>query len=125
MDIRAIRAALAEVFTGEGYRVYDVLPEVGELPLVAVSWPDRVRYNTTLIGGTTIDMVVTVAVSLNDFTEAQHAIDEVMSTPGLVDRLDLGSDLWDDAVVVEAGNVRQVNVGAQALAVDLVIEINT
>jgi hypothetical protein len=124
MDVRAIREALAAIFASEDFYTYSVLPESGDLPLAAVSWPDEVRYHTSLTGGANIDIVVTLAFSLNDFADAQQRVDEIMSTPGWVEQLDLAADdAWDDAIVVSAGNVRQINVGAQALAVDLVVEI--
>ncbi len=125
MDVRAIREALAEVFTSADFHTYSVLPENGDLPLAAVSWPDEVRYHTSLTGGGNLDIVVTLAFSLNDFADAQERVDEVMSTPGWVEQLELSdaSGVWADAVIVSAGNVRQINVGAQALAVDLVVEV--
>jgi hypothetical protein len=124
MDVRAIREALAEVFISEEFHTYSLLPEAGDLPLAAVSWPDRVNPHTTLTGGGTLDIVVTLAFSMADFDEAQRRVDEVMSTPGWVEALDLAeSDAWTDASVIEISNVRQVNVGASALAVDLVIEV--
>lgn len=125
MDVRAIREELAAVFASEDFHTYSYLPESGDLPLAAVSWPDRVRYHTTLSGGASMDIVVTLAFSMADFNDAQRRVDEVMSTPGWVEQLDFTeSVVWSDAIVVESSNVRQVNVGAAALAVDLVIEIN-
>jgi hypothetical protein len=124
MDVRAIREALAAVFESADFHTYSVLPESGDLPLAAVSWPDEVRYHTSLTGGANVDIVVTLAWPLADFAAAQVKVDEVMSTPGWVEELDLaGDDAWTDAIIVSAGNVRKINVGASALAVDLVIEV--
>jgi hypothetical protein len=125
MTIRGIREDLGTAFEVAGLTVYDTLPELGELPLAAVSWPDRVRYTTNLAGGMDIDLVVTVAVSVgDDFSVAQQRLDELMEPDGFPQMVDDAvSEWWSDAHVVEAGNVRQVSVGAQALAVDFVIEV--
>ena len=127
MKVRAIRQALADAFTIHGFRSYDTLPESGDLPLVAISWPDAIRYNQTLTAGVQVDFVATVAVAVNDFSEAQVDIDDVLSTPGLADKLaTYESTEWWEAVVLAAENIRTVNVGgAQALAVDFIIQLTT
>lgn len=124
VNVRQIREDIAAVFQSRLFTTYSVLPEMGELPLAAVSWPDEVRYHDSLAGGAQIDVVVTLAFDMGDMEAAQRMVDDVMSTPGWVEQLNLSDSLaWQDATVMSAGNVRQVNVGAAALAVDLVIEV--
>lgn len=124
MQVRDIREALAEALANAGFRVYDVLPESGQLPLAAVSWPDSLRYHRTGADGVELDLVVTVAVSLTDFARAQRDIDNVMSTPGLGTEIETyETTAWHDAVCISSSNVRQIDVGSPALAVDLNLSI--
>ena len=134
MDVGKIRAALEEVYEHvsvgpyRDLRTYRYLPINGELPFAAVLWPDRAVWPTTLDGGGTIDIVVSLAFPVGqDEAQAQAAVDDVMSAPGLLDRLnDDGGPVgpWQDAFVIEASNVRQVALAAPALVVDLVHEVN-
>src|SRR5262245_40647177 len=113
MDLREIREELAEALSNQGYRPYDTLPESGQLPLAAVSWPDEIRYHQTLSGDVELDLVVTVAVSLNDFAKAQRELDEVMSVPGLGTAIEQHeTQAWFGCVCQSASNVRQINVGS-------------
>ena len=124
MDVRALRTALKAALEGQAYRVYDTLPESGQLPLAAVSWPDEIRYHQTGADNVDLDIVVTVAVSLNDFAKAQRDVDAVMSTPGLGTKIETyETPAWIAAICTSASNVRQINVGAEALAVDLNLTI--
>lgn len=124
MDVRAIRTALSEALANQGFRPYDTLPEAGQLPLAAVSWPNEITYHTTGADGVSLDIIVTVAVSLTDFAQAQREIDDVMSTPGLGTEIEnYQTTAWHDAVCTSSSNVRQINVGSEALAVDLNLTI--
>jgi hypothetical protein len=124
-SVREMRVALAEAYSGLGFRTYDVLPDDAELPFAAVSWPDRIIYNETLDGGVRVDIVVSVGVSLNDMEAAQQAIDDVMDPGNIPAKVPLHTTTaWYDCVVSEASNIRQVNVGAQALVVDFIHEIH-
>lgn len=125
MNVRAIRTALAAALTGEGYHVYDALPEHGELPLAAVQWPDTITYTTTLAGTSTLSLTVTVAVAAVDFAAAQTAVDAAMSTPGLGQQVETHTTTaWRAIQCTSAGNVRRMTIGtADALAVDFHFQI--
>ena len=125
MNLREIRGALAKAMKAQGFHVYDTLPDEGRLPLVAVTWPDRVQYHETMTGGSVITILLTAAVANVDFAAAQRQIDDLMSSDGgLLDKLEAFETVaWDDAVMIESGNVRVVTVGAQALAVDFILEV--
>lgn len=127
MDIRLIRTMLCAAVTGMGYRAYDTLPEQGDLPLVAVRWPEEIRYNTTLGGVNELEITLSVAVSVTDFARAQSDIDAAMSVPGfgtaLQDFIPPDPKPWRSLVCTSSGFVREVDVGAKALACDFQISI--
>lgn len=129
MQVRTIREQLKAALEGLGYRAYDTLPENGQLPLAAVSWPDEIRYHKTAADSSELDLDVTVCVSLSDFAKAQREIDDAMSHPGgfasAIEAYDPGS-AWRSAVVMSAGNVRQETIGtAEALACDFNIIVRS
>lgn len=125
-DLRAVREGMRTALAPmTGGRVYDVLPESAQLPCAAISWPDEIRYHATLSDGVRLDITVTVCVSLTDFAAAQRDLDGLMSTAGLGDLIEsYDSDgAWRTAVCRTAGNVRELDVGASALACDFNFEI--
>lgn len=128
MNVGDVRAALAEALEGKGLRVYPSIPEAAQLPCAVVQWPEQITYNRDLRGGTEIEIIVTIAVPMNDWETAQARIDAALSTDGdgmahLIHDHESGG-AWRAAFVTTAGNVTRIKVAsADALAADFSISI--
>lgn len=123
MNVREIREALAEALDAEGYRFYDTIPANAQLPCCSVLWPEEIEYHTDASDGSTLTLVVTVAVSNTDMVRAQKDIDAAISWPGFGSQLEAHvSTAWDQVLVTSASNIRNM-AEPKALAADFNIQV--
>lgn len=129
MDIGAIRADLANVLDGLGWKAFAYIPEdVKTLPAAAVNPPTEIDYGYSLTL-TQIALAITLYVSTNNTKTAQARLDTALSTGitgSIYDALkaDVTHTSWRSVDVNGAGNIRLVEVGnARAIAIDMNITL--
>lgn len=134
LDLEAIRKEAASVGVDAGWEnSWDHVPnDVQAYPALVVGVPEEITYIRTLVGGGTVTLPITVAVSYDDPEDAQRRLDAALSVNvdgSLVNWFFTHVGVaWSSVEILRGGDYRLVKVGSskdgKALAADLTIKFS-